>query len=106
MLRFAKLATPFVPVDSVFVPKSVARGPDPIDTVTDAFGTRFANASLTVVSTAGLMETPAVAVVGWTVNATESGAAGLTTAVCEAGSSGLTVSVPVTVCEPAVDRGT
>src|SRR5262245_51004292 len=106
MLRSPKLATPLAFVERVVVPKSVAAGPVPSDTVTDAFGTRFENASFTVVCTAGLRAMPAVAELGWTVNATVAGAAGLTTAVCGLVNAVFTVSVTFTVCEPAVNSVT
>src|SRR6266849_1314158 len=76
MLRSANAAIPAALVDRVSVPdRTPLAGFVPIDTVTEAPGTRLAKASLTVTSTAGVMWTPAVVVVGCTVNAAVAGAA-------------------------------
>src|SRR6267143_1784001 len=107
MLRSAKLATPVAFVGRVVVPESVPPPAlTPIESVTDAPGTRFVNASVTVTSTAGAMWTPAVAELGCTEKAALAGAAALTVAGCELVSVPFTVSVTVTVCEPAVNNVT
>src|SRR4051812_18830141 len=68
-----------VTADTVVVPDSVPLpGLVPIATVMLALElvTVFPNASCTVTCTAGLIATPAVAVVGWTVNAKIGSASG------------------------------
>src|SRR6266511_247301 len=76
MLRSARLATPLLLVVCVVVPESV---PPPgfvlMDSVTDAPGTRLRNRSFTVTLTAGVMCSPAVVLLGCTVNAAVAGAA-------------------------------
>src|SRR5687767_9877202 len=80
MDRLEKLATPAL-ADTVVVPDSVPPpGLVPIATVTLAVElvTVFPNASCTVTCTAGLIATPAVALVGCTGKASRFAAAGLT----------------------------
>src|SRR5512145_2694649 len=79
MDRLEKVATPAL-ADTVVVPDSVPPpGLVPIATVMLAVElvTLFPNASCTVTCTAGAMETPAIAFVGWTANASLAAAAGL-----------------------------
>src|SRR5438477_9602785 len=79
MERLENVATP-ADADTVVVPDSVPPpGLVPIATVMLAaeLVTVLLNASCTVTCTAGAMETPAVAFVGWTVKASRFAAAGL-----------------------------
>src|SRR6185295_15607684 len=79
MDRLENVATPLTAV-TVVVPDSVPPpGFVPIATVmlADELGTVFPNASCTVTCTAGVIATPAVAFVGWTVKASLLAAAGL-----------------------------
>src|SRR3954471_7077702 len=80
MDRLAKIATPATAA-TVVVPDSVPPpGLAPMATVTFAVevGMVLANASCTVTRTDGAMEAPAIAFVGWTVNASWLAAAGTT----------------------------
>src|SRR3954464_3262343 len=80
MERLENVATPLT-ADTVVVPDSVPPpGLVPIATVMLAVElvTVLLNASCTVTCTAGAMETPAVALVGWVVTASLAAAAGLT----------------------------
>src|SRR3954466_10433184 len=79
MDRLEKVATPLTAATAV-VPDSVPPpGLVPMATVMLAVElvTVLPNASCTVTCTAGLIATPAVAVVGWTVKATLAAAAGV-----------------------------
>src|SRR5689334_22620884 len=80
MVRLENVATPFTAA-MVAVPDSAPPpGLVPIATVMLAVElvTVLLNASCTVTCTAGAMETPAVALVGWTVKASFEAAAGVT----------------------------
>src|SRR5215831_2097978 len=79
MERFEKLATPLTAA-TVAVPDSVPPpGLVPMATVTlaEELVTVLLNASCTVTCTAGAMDAPATALVGWTVNARLAAAAWL-----------------------------
>src|SRR5512140_1600346 len=79
MDRLENVATPAT-ADTVVVPDSVPPpGLVPIATVMLAVElvTVLPNASCTATCTAGAMDTPAVALLGWTVNASLEAAAGL-----------------------------
>src|SRR3954466_12287182 len=79
MDRLEKVAPPLA-ADTVAVPDSVPPpGLGPIATVMLAaeLVTVLLNASCTATCTAGAMATPAVAFVGWTMNASREAAAGL-----------------------------
>src|SRR5262245_37668545 len=79
MERLEKVATPFT-ATTVVVPDSVPPpGLVPIATVmlADELVTVLLNASCTVTCTAGVMATPAISLVGWTVNASLVAAAGV-----------------------------
>src|SRR5512140_588389 len=87
MERLENVATPATAA-TVVVPDNVPPpGLAPIATVTFAVElvTVFPNASCTATCTAGLMALPAVALVGCTMNATLSGAAGTTVCCCGVG---------------------
>src|SRR5262245_28808214 len=85
MDRLENVATPFT-AGTVGVPDSAPPpGLVPIATVTfaDELVTVLPNASCTITCTAGAMDTPATAFVGWTVKASRLAAAGLRVKVAE-----------------------
>src|SRR5512140_726164 len=79
MNRFEKMAAPPAAATVVVPPSVPPHGLLPIANVMLAVElvTVFPNASCTVTCTAGEMEAPAVALLGWTVKATLEAAAGL-----------------------------